>query len=34
MTKKKETPLALKWKEDQEDPHQKESENIPTSVNK
>jgi hypothetical protein len=32
MTKKKETPLILKWKEEQEDPHQTETENIPTNV--
>jgi len=34
MTRKKETPFILKWKEEQEDPHQRETENTPTNVNK
>jgi hypothetical protein len=32
MTRKKETPFVLKWKEEQEDPHQRETENTPTNV--
>ena len=32
MTRKKETPFVLKWKEEQEDPHQRETENPPTTV--
>jgi hypothetical protein len=31
-TRKKGTPLVLKWKEEQEDPQQKETENTPTNV--
>ena len=32
MTREKETPFILKWKEEQEDPHQRDTENTPTNV--
>jgi len=32
MTREKETPFILKWKEEQEDPHQRETKNTPTNV--